>query len=59
MRHAIQHLMADGMVVLPAAATVYVQAVEARTTEVAGIDMSAANQCRWHPAYLCGAWPAA
>lgn len=54
MRHAIQNLMADGMIVLPAAATVYVQAVEARTANVSGVDMSPVNQCRWHPAYLSG-----
>lgn len=57
MRHAIQNLMAEDMIVLPAAATVFAQAVEARTTEVCAVDMSAVNQFRWHPAYLSGERP--
>jgi hypothetical protein len=54
MRHAIQNLMADDMLLLPASATVYVQAVEIRTGEVCGVDMSPVNQHRWHPGYLAG-----
>ena len=30
------------------------QAVEARTTEVCGIDMSAINRYRWTPAFAAG-----
>ena len=55
MRHCIQNLMADDMLVLPAAATVYCQAVEARTGAVCSFDMSSANRYRWHPAHTCGA----
>ena len=40
---------------LPASATVYMQAVELRTGDVCGLDMSAANLYRWHPAYAAGA----
>lgn len=57
MRHCIQHLMADDMIVLPAAATVYCQAAEARTGTVCGFDMSAANRYRWHPAHTSGMSP--
>lgn len=45
------------MVIIPASATVFVQAVEIRTTEVCGFDMSGVNLHRWHPAYLCGQLP--
>jgi len=31
-----------------------VQAVEARTTEVCGVDMSAINRYRWTPAFAAG-----
>ena len=55
MRHCIQNLMADDMVVLPAAATVYCQAAEARTGAVCGFDMSAADRYRWLPAHTSGA----
>lgn len=54
MRHAIQNLMTDDMVVLPAAATVYVQAVEIRISNVCGVDLSPTNQHRWHPSHLSG-----
>ena len=55
MRHCIQNLMADDMVVLPAAATVYCQAAEARTGAVCGFDLSAADRYRWLPAHTSGA----
>jgi hypothetical protein len=55
MRHCIQNLMTDDMIVLPAAATVYCQAVEARTSTVCGFDLSSANRYRWHPAHTSGA----
>ena len=55
MRHCIQNLMADDMIVLPAAATVYCQAAEARTGAVCGFDMSAADRYRSHPAHTSGA----
>ena len=54
-RHAVQNLMADDMVVLPAAATVFVQAAEIRISDVCDIDMSPSNQFRWHPSHLAGA----
>eukprot|EP00884_Botryococcus_braunii_P006992 jgi/Botrbrau1/16294/Bobra.0066s0063.1 len=50
-RHCVQKLMADDMVVIPMAATVYVQAVQARTGKVCGFDMTPINLHRWHPAY--------
>ena len=55
MRHAIQNLMTEEMIVLPAAATVYVQAAEVKTKQVCGIDMAPLNRHRWHPTYLSGA----
>jgi len=54
MRHAVQNLMADDMLLLPASATVHVQAAEIRTGEVCGVDMTPVNQHRWHPGYLSG-----
>ena len=54
-RHALGGLLTGDARVLPASATVYVQAVELRTEQVAGLDMSAANLYRWHPAYAAGA----
>ncbi|KAK9836263.1 hypothetical protein WJX81_000365 [Elliptochloris bilobata] len=54
MRHCIQNLMADDMILLPAAATVYCHAAEARTGAVCGFDMSAADRYRWHPAHTSG-----
>lgn len=53
-RHALDVLLTTDAVLLPASATVYMQAVELRTGEVAGLDMSAANLYRWHPAYAAG-----
>ena len=55
MRHALDSLTTHEAVVLPASATVYMQAVELRTTRVCGLDMSAANLYRWQPAYSTGA----
>lgn len=55
MRHALGSLLTSDALVLPASATVYMQAVELRSGAVAGLDMSAANQHRWHPAYAAGA----
>ena len=54
MRHAINSLMADEMVVLPASATVYVQAAEIRVSKVSGVDMTPSNQYRWHSSHLAG-----
>jgi len=42
------------MLLLPASATVHVQAAEIRTGEVCGVDMTPVNQHRWHPGYLSG-----
>ena len=56
MRHAVQNLMADDMIVLPATATVFVQAVEIRFDDVCGVNMTPANQYRWHPTHLAGEW---
>ena len=53
-RHAIQNLMADEMIILPAAATVFVQAAEIRIADVCGVDLSPSNQYRWHPSHLAG-----
>ncbi|KAL4424877.1 hypothetical protein ABPG77_002100 [Micractinium sp. CCAP 211/92] len=53
-RHALGSLLTTDAILLPSSATVYCQAVELRTREVAGLDMSAANQYRWHPAYAAG-----
>lgn len=65
-RHALGSLLTTDAILLPASATLYCQAVEFRTGEVCGLDMSAANQYRWHPAYAAGechgrlmGWPAA
>lgn len=54
MRHALGCLTTHDAIILPASATVFMQAVEIRTTEAAGFDMSAANLYRWHPAYAAG-----
>eukprot|EP00887_Chlorella_sp_A99_P001822 scaffold19.g1822.t1 len=52
--HALASLTTSDAIILPASATVYMQAVEIRTGEVCGLDMSAANLYRWHPAYAAG-----
>ncbi|PSC69443.1 arginine methyltransferase [Micractinium conductrix] len=55
MRHALDAgLLTSDAVLLPLSATVYMQAVEIRTGEVCGLDMSAANLYRWHPAFAAG-----
>lgn len=55
LRHCLQmNLLTQDAIILPSSATVYVQAVEIRTTDVAGCDMRAANLYRWHPAYSAG-----
>ena len=53
-RHALGSLLTTDAILLPASATVYMQAVELRTGDVCGLDMSAANLYRWHPAYAAG-----
>lgn len=53
-RHALGSLTTHEAIVMPASATVYMQAVEVRTTDVCGLDMSAANLYRWHPSYATG-----
>lgn len=53
-RHALGSLLTTDAILLPASATVYCQAVELRSGEVCGLDMGAANQYRWHPAYAAG-----
>lgn len=53
--HALASLATIDALVLPASATVFVQAVEVRTNSVCGLDLSAANLYRWHPAYAAGA----
>lgn len=55
MRHALQNLVADDVIVLPASATVIVQAAEIRNQDVCGVDMTPVNQYRWHPSHLAGA----
>lgn len=55
-RHARDKLlMLPDAVVVPGGATVFVQAVEIRSTEVCGFDCSAANLLRWHPSHTSGA----
>lgn len=56
-RHALGSLLTTDAILLPASATVYCQAVELRSGEVCGLDMGAANQYRWHPAYAAGECP--
>lgn len=56
---AIQHareklLVLPDCVVVPGSATVFVQAVELRSTDVLGFDCSAANLFRWHPSHTSG-----
>ena len=46
--------MMDDMIVVPASATVYLQAAECRTTKVCGVDVSAGNRYRWTPACTAG-----
>lgn len=53
-RHCVQNLMTADMVILPAAATVYIQAAEIRIADVCGVDMTPTNQYRWHPSHLAG-----
>lgn len=54
-RHALTSLTTTDAIVLPASATVCVQAVELRTTSVCGFDMSQANLYRHHPTFGGGA----
>lgn len=54
MRHALHNLLTPEAFVIPASATVYVQAVEIQTVEVCGLDVSAVNRHRWAPAFRCG-----
>ena len=55
--HALQNLSMHDAIVLPASATVYMQAIEIRTENVCGLDMSAANLYRWFPSHACGGIP--
>lgn len=45
-RHALDNLMITNPVVIPASATIFGQAVQWRTSDVCGLDMSAVNQHR-------------
>lgn len=54
MNHALGSLLTTDAILMPSSATVYMQAVELRTTDVCGLDMSAANLYRWRPAYAAG-----
>lgn len=55
-RHAREKLLVlPDAVIVPGGATVFVQAVELRSAEVAGFDCSAANAYRWHPSHTSGA----
>ncbi|KAK3261796.1 hypothetical protein CYMTET_29312, partial [Cymbomonas tetramitiformis] len=54
LQHALHHLLLPDAIVMPAAVTVYMQAVELRTRDVCGFDVSAMNLHRWHPAYSTG-----
>ena len=53
-RHALAKLMLPDAVVIPAAATVYAQAVQFRVDSVCGFDLSATNLYRWEPAHASG-----
>ena len=55
MSHACANLVTDDVMLLPAAATVYMQAVEVRTRDTCGFNMSMADQHRWTPAFTAGA----
>ena len=54
MAHARACLTTDDAILLPAAATVYAQAVAVHTRDVCGFNMSVVDQHRWSPAFLCG-----
>ncbi|KFM29158.1 Protein arginine N-methyltransferase 7 [Auxenochlorella protothecoides] len=51
-QHVLSTLATADALVLPASATVWVQAVEVATGRVAGLNMQAADARRWAPAYL-------
>jgi protein arginine N-methyltransferase 7 len=53
-RHALAKLMLPDALVIPAAATVYAQAVQFRVDTVCGFDVSATNLYRWEPAHASG-----
>ncbi|KAL3131069.1 hypothetical protein ABBQ38_000384 [Trebouxia sp. C0009 RCD-2024] len=53
-RHCLENLLTANAHVIPASATVFAQAVEMRTTDVCGLDMSAMNRHRWHPGHTAG-----
>ncbi len=53
-KHALAELATMDAVVIPASATVSVQAVQIYTEEVCGIDMSPVNRWRWSPMYTAG-----
>ena len=53
-RHALAKLMLPDSIVIPAAATVFAQAVQFRVDSVCGFDVSAINLHRWEPAHASG-----
>ncbi len=53
-RHALAKLMLPDSIVIPAAATVFAQAVQFRVDSVCGFDVSATNMHRWEPAHASG-----
>ena len=53
-RHALAKLTLPDTIVIPAAATVYAQAVQLRIDSVCGFDVSATNLNRWEPAHASG-----
>jgi len=53
-RYALSRLMLPDALVIPAAATVYAQAVELRVDTVCGFDVSAINLFRWEPGHAGG-----
>jgi len=53
-RHALAKLMLPDSIVIPAAATVFAQAVQFRVDSVCGFDVSATNLHRWEPAHASG-----
>ena len=53
-RHALAKLALPDAVVVPAAATVFAQAVELRVDSVCGLDVSAINLYRWEPSHSSG-----
>ncbi|GHP04547.1 hypothetical protein PPROV_000330100 [Pycnococcus provasolii] len=52
--HALDNLAIQDPVVIPSSVTVFAQAVQIKTPECCGFDVSAVDRHRWHPSYACG-----